>query len=70
MKRRRKRTAEELHQELIDRIGWAAAGRLIEAEAAILRLPVTSSTVIRNAYANHQGNSRNNPQQVQEGLPE
>ena len=60
------RPTEELHEELIESLGWAAAHRAIESEAEAMRLDPTSPAVIRSAWATH--NHHRPVTGVQEGL--
>lgn len=53
-RRRPARTAEELREEMIQRIGWAAAQSLIESEADTLHVDDDSPSAIRSAYVTFQ----------------
>lgn len=63
------RTTEELHQELIEVLGWAATARALAKEAEAMRLPTDNPAVIRSAWATHnihRADRRTNA--TQEGL--
>ena len=66
---RPQRTTEELHQELIEVLGWAGTARALAKEAEAMRLDPDNPAVIRSAWATHNVHrSEHRANATQEGL--